>query len=173
MKPGWAYLRVSLWTVALLALGYGFAKTQGGFVGWYLFAVVAVIFAYEWTVVLFGRRGWRVEVTPVAESAWTGEDLEVELTWRRPWWNGWLTWAHLAVDSVSVRWVVPPGECRGSRRVRTGPLARGEYPLSPVVIEVSDFFGLYHVRRELPGGPTVQVYPQPLTDPAVLRHRRG
>lgn len=173
MRKAWACLRVSMWTVAVLAPGYAFAKIQGGFVGWYLFAVAAVLFAYEWAVVIAGARRWTVAVVPAREFLWTGEKLEVELRWRRPGWSAWLTWGQIAVESVGLHCMLSPGQRQGSRRVTLGAPNRGEYPLSPAVVEVSDFFGLYHLRREIPGGPAVVVYPRPLADGAMLRSWRS
>ncbi|CAB3389460.1 DUF58 domain-containing protein [Kyrpidia spormannii] len=173
MRAALAYLRVVGWTMVVLAMGYAFAKIQGGFSGWYLFAVVAVLFVYEWMAVWTSTRGWEVAVAADKESLWAGEELVVELRWRRWRWASWLTWARVKVGAAEWATVLPPGDWAGRRQVPMGPLARGEYRLAPAEVEISDFFGLYHVRMKVGNGPTVVVYPQPLEDRAGLQILRA
>lgn len=171
MKPVPALLRLFLWSAGILALGYAFAKTQGGFSGWFLFTAAAAILVYEWSVALAGMAGWRVEVKPEREEMWEGDAVEVEIAWRRPWW-GWFVWAHVSTPVPEVRLTLPPGAGTGKKRLACAEISRGRYPLSPVTLELSDFFGLYHVRREMEGGPVLRVYPRPLVDGSwPLRHR--
>ncbi|MCL6454136.1 MAG: DUF58 domain-containing protein [Alicyclobacillus sp.] len=164
----WRKLLAGAFGMLCLAATFVFAKVQGGFFAWFLFAFVGVLFAYEVVTAAVGLRGVTVERRLSAKRLSAGQTLQidVELSVSGAWPRFWLR----VRDALPPRFAV---QVQGSERVllpvwarrlgfryRIENLPRGIYRIGDSTLETGDLLGILQLRRTDHRSDLVTVYPR-------------
>ncbi|GAX88765.1 DUF58 domain-containing protein [Effusibacillus lacus] len=152
----------------VLASTYSYAKFQGGYASWFLFAATSVIVLYEILTRLYAGQRLTSTRRISANKLTAGSGLEVDLEVRSQskWPLAWLVVEdviphRLVIRGAENKRIFFPGFEKQIRMKYVIPnMQRGKYSLQDTILQTGDILGLYRKKAVHSRHDEVTVYPR-------------
>lgn len=155
------------WLIVLfiLAATFVFGMFQGGFVSWFLFYSVVIVFICSCLVSCLSLFGVKATRHISKQELRAGEEFNVEITISRPWLLPFFYYeasddvpaSILAERHEAIFFFTLKKELRFSYEAKA--LQRGEQQFGKLVVTANDLFGLIRVKKRIPIQTELLVYP--------------
>jgi uncharacterized protein (DUF58 family) len=154
--------------IILFAAAYVFAMVQGGFLPWFVFTFVLVVFAYEVITFVVGVRFTRSDRQVSAKRLTAGQTLGIDIFMTRSgWWP--MFWLRVT-DELPSRWVFqrqggdqvlqPLWARQMNFHYQVTGLQRGVYKIGSTTITTGDLLGIIQRDRKDVRKDEILVYPK-------------
>ncbi|AIC95673.1 MULTISPECIES: DUF58 domain-containing protein [Shouchella] len=151
--------------MAIFLLSFSFAMFQGGFVSWFLFYGLVVVFLFSSIIPFLSIVGLKLKRTVSKNNSEVGEALTIEVIIEKPAWMPFIYY-HLS-DTTPETFISERNHQLFSfsfdrqfvLSYEAKALQRGVYHFNEAIVHASDLFGLITIKRTLHSDREVVISP--------------